>query len=138
MGSRGVAGGSRPAGGRAKKLSEDIRRAFEQADVSKEIEYKLKTCAIEQGEEPKACLWKANHPENPCIGCPVREYAAWQPELFTTAYASFLNQYMEAFKISPTELSWFDFEIYQVFQKAKADFERAQIKDGGEQKNPRA
>lgn len=137
MGDRGIAGRGRVAGGRAKKLSGDIRRAFEQADVSNEVDYKLKNCAIEQGKEPEECQWKANHPENPCIGCPVRKYAAWQPEYFTTAYASFLAQYMEAFKISPTELSWFDFEIYQIFQKAKADFERAQIKDGSEQKNPR-
>lgn len=72
----------------------------------------------------KDCPMKQEGPD-PCQGCKIKENISWQPKYLTTIYASLLTDYIEAFRPSPDKLTWLDFEIYRLFQTAKAEHEKS-------------
>jgi len=46
-------------------------------------------------------------------------------------YAIFLASYLEAFSVSPEELSWLDLEIYQLYLAARAEHGKEAAKNAG-------
>jgi len=72
----------------------------------------------------KNCLLKQEGPD-PCKGCKIRGNLSWQPQFATTSYAAFLADYIEAFRPPPDKITWYDFEIYRLFQIAKSEYERS-------------
>jgi len=77
----------------------------------------------------KECFMKQEGPE-PCEGCKIKENLNWTPRYQTTQYAALLATYIETFGLSPDQLSWYDFEIYQIYLTAKNEHERQRIEDG--------
>lgn len=77
----------------------------------------------------KNCGWKQEGPE-PCKGCKIKENLDWIPRYQTTQYAALLASYIETFSLSPDQLSWYDYEIYQAYLTAKNEYEKQRIEDG--------
>ncbi len=65
---------------------------------------------------------------DPCAGCKVRAQLDSQTGYQVGYYAIFLASYLEAFRLSPRELSWLDFEIYQLYLAARAEYENEEAK----------
>ena len=58
----------------------------------------------------------------PCAGCKLSGRLN-RGNYQAASYAVFLNAYLKAFRPSPRELSWLDFEIYQIYLSARAEHE---------------
>ena len=116
----------RQTGGRVlKKLIRDIREAFRHADDPRQD--KLKKCFLYNGDDPQGCPICDS-----CEVCEIKKYLEYEPEFPETGYAFFLSSYIEAFRPSPKEISWRDFEIYHVFLTARYQHEREMThRDGG-------
>ncbi len=71
--------------------------------------------------------------DDPCAGCKVKLWFDWQPENDLTDYAFFIAGWMEDFNISPDDMSWRDYGIYQIYKRAKSEHERKQIANGGKE-----
>ena len=69
--------------------------------------------------------------DDPCEGCKIKAWYDWEPEHELTEYSFFLAGWLEDFKSGPGEISWRDYGIYQVFKRAKAEYEKEKI-DGYE------
>ncbi len=69
-------------------------------------------------------------PDDPCNSCEVKKWYDWEPEHDLTEYAFFIAGWMEDFNISPDDMSWRDYGIYQIFKHAKSEHERKVIADG--------
>ena len=94
-------------------MKRDIRELLERADVPE----KQKSCpGLER-------CGQAQEGADPCAGCKVRARLDWRPKYQASYYAVFLAAYLEAFRLSPRELSWLDFEIYQLYLTARAEHE---------------
>ena len=65
---------------------------------------------------------------DPCVGCKVRAYLDSQPGYQAGYYAIFLASYLEAFRLSPREVSWLEFEIYQLYLAARVEHEKEEAK----------
>ncbi|MBN2290710.1 MAG: hypothetical protein JXQ83_15355 [Candidatus Glassbacteria bacterium] len=94
-------------------MKRDIRAVLEGADVP----------ARERRCPGPGLCGQAQDGPDPCAGCKLRAALQWRPELQSSYYAFFLAAYLEAFRPSPRELSWMDFEIYSLFLAAKAEYE---------------
>ncbi|MEA2063018.1 MAG: hypothetical protein U9P14_04920 [Gemmatimonadota bacterium] len=53
----------------------------------------------------------------------MRPGLGWRPRYHARYYAVFLASYVEAFRPSPRELTWRDFELYQLYLTARAEHE---------------
>ena len=60
---------------------------------------------------------------DPCAGCKLRMRLESAGGFQAAYYAAFLHTYLKAFRLSPRQLSWRDFEIYQVYLTARAERE---------------
>ena len=58
----------------------------------------------------------------------IKENLDWKPKYQTTYYAGLLANYIETFRLSPDQLTWQDFEIYQLYLTAKNEYEEERLK----------
>ena len=65
---------------------------------------------------------------DPCKGCKLRVRQDPGSGLTAAYYAALLTTYIKAFRPSPQELSWLDFEIYQVYLTASTELEHEEAK----------
>lgn len=94
-------------------MKRDIRELLKRADVPE----KEKSCpGLERCGQAQAG-------PDPCAGCKVRAQLDWRPKYQASYYAVFLAAFLEAFRPSPRELTWLDFEIYQLYLTARAEHE---------------
>lgn len=82
----------------------------------------------------KNCVLKQEGPD-PCKGCKIRENLDWKPKYQTTYYAGLLANYVETFKLSPDQLTWQDFEIYQLYLTAKNEYEEERLKKASKRRS---
>ena len=57
----------------------------------------------------------------------MQEHVNFEPEFITTQYLFGLHSYLEIFQVRPSELTWRDWELYQLFLATKNEFEREKI-----------
>ena len=70
------------------------------------------------------CCDRLQQGPDPCAGCKAKRWLQWRPRYFTSLYAVILADYIEAFRPGPEEVTWLDFELYQLYLTARAEHEK--------------